>query len=62
MGGSSSWSLAFHAALLSTELSSLFVMLALTKMKRLLQFCSSVAATLQQLDIYATTGGDKVAK
>ena len=34
---------------------------SLTKMKRLLQFCCSVAATLQQLDMYATTGGDKVA-
>ena len=34
---------------------------ALTKMKRLLQCCGSVAATLQQLDMYATTGGDKVA-
>ena len=33
----------------------------LTKMKRLLQCCGSVAATLQQLDMYATTGGDKVA-
>ena len=33
----------------------------LTKMKRLLQCSSSVAATLQQLDMYATTGGDKVA-
>ena len=35
--------------------------MALTKMKRLLQCCGSVAATLQQLDMYATTGGDKVA-
>ena len=33
----------------------------LTKMKRLLQGCSSVAATLQQSNMYATTGGDKVA-
>ena len=30
-------------------------------MKRLLQCCGSVAATLQQLDMYATTGGDKEA-
>ena len=29
--------------------------IALTKMKRLLQCCGSVAATLQQLDMYATT-------
>ena len=34
---------------------------SLTKMKRLLQCCGSVAATLQQLDMYATTGDDKVA-
>ena len=34
---------------------------ALTKMKRLLQGCSSVAATMQQSNMYATTGGDKVA-
>ena len=34
---------------------------SLTKMKMLLQCCGSVAATLQQLDMYATTGGDKVA-
>ena len=32
-----------------------------TKMKRLLQGCSSVAATMQQSNMYATTGGDKVA-
>ena len=31
------------------------------KMKRLLQCCGWVAATMQQLDMYATTGGDKVA-
>ena len=36
-------------------------MLSLTKMKRLLQGCSSVAATMQQSNMYATTGGDKVA-
>ena len=30
------------------------------KMKRLLQGCSSVAATMQQSNMYATTGGDKV--
>ena len=36
-------------------------MQALTKMKRLLQGCSSVAATMQQSNMYATTGGDKVA-
>ena len=35
--------------------------MALTKMKRLLQGCSSVAATMQQSNMYATTGGDKVA-
>ena len=34
---------------------------SLIKMKRLLQSCGSVAATLQQLDLYATTGGNKVA-
>ena len=34
---------------------------SLTKMKRLLQGCSSVAATMQQSNKYATTGGDKVA-
>ena len=34
---------------------------SLTKMKRLLQGCSSVAATMQQSNVYATTGGDKVA-
>ena len=34
---------------------------SLTKMKRLLQGCSSVAATMQQSNMYATTGGDKVA-
>ena len=33
----------------------------LTKMKRLLQGCSLVAATMQQSNVYATTGGDKVA-
>ena len=33
----------------------------LTKMKRLLQGCSLVAATMQQSNMYATTGGDKVA-
>ena len=33
----------------------------LTKMKRLLQGCSSVAATMQQSNMYATTGGDKLA-
>ena len=38
-----------------------FVKHPLTKMKRLLQCCGSVAATLQQLDMYAATGGDKVA-
>ena len=38
-----------------------FCIHALTKMKRLLQCCGSVAATMQQLDMYATTGGDKVA-
>ena len=31
-------------------------------MKRLLQGCSSVAATMQPSNMYATTGGDKVAK
>ena len=35
--------------------------ITLTKMKRLLQCCGSVAATLQQLDMYATTGVNKVA-
>ena len=35
--------------------------IAFTKMKRLLQGCSSVAATMQQSNMYATTGGDKVA-
>ena len=35
--------------------------ISLTKMKRLLQGCSSVAATMQQSNMYATTGGDKVA-
>ena len=30
-------------------------------MKRLLQGCSSVAATMQKSNLYATTGGDKVA-
>ena len=35
--------------------------MTLTKMKRLLQGCSSVAATMQQSNMYATTGGDKVA-
>ena len=30
-------------------------------MKRLRQGCSSVAATMQQSNMYATTGGDKVA-
>ena len=35
--------------------------LTLTKMKRLLQGCSLVAATMQQSNMYATTGGDKVA-
>ena len=30
---------------------------SLTKMKRLRQCCGSVAATLQQLDMYSTTGG-----
>ena len=34
---------------------------SLTKMKRLLQSCSSVAATMQQSNMYATTGGDKAA-
>ena len=34
---------------------------SLTKMKRLLQGCSSVAATMQQSNMYATTGGHKVA-
>ena len=34
---------------------------SLTKMERLLQGCSSVAATMQQSNMYATTGGDKVA-
>ena len=38
-----------------------FEMSPLTKMKRLLQGCSSVAATMQQSNMYATTGGDKVA-
>ena len=33
----------------------------LTKMKRLLQGCSPVAATMQQSNMYATTGGNKVA-
>ena len=35
--------------------------LPLQKMKRLLQGCSSVAATMQQSNIYAKTGGDKEA-
>ena len=35
--------------------------ITLTKMKRLLHGCSSVAVTMQQLNMYATTGGDKVA-
>ena len=35
--------------------------IALTIMKRLLKCCGSVAATLQQLDMYATAGGNKVA-
>ena len=34
---------------------------SITKMKRLLQGCNSVAATMQQSNMYATTGGDKVA-
>ena len=34
---------------------------SLTKMKRLLQGCSLVAATMQQSNMYATTGGNKVA-
>ena len=37
------------------------VLITLTKMKRLLQGCSSVAATMQQSNMYATTGDDKVA-
>ena len=36
-------------------------MYTLTKMKRLLQGCSSVAATMQQSNMNATTDGDKVA-
>ena len=44
---------------LLTEISCTCV--PLQKMKRLLQCCGLVAATLQQLDMYATTGGDKVA-
>ena len=38
-----------------------FLINSLTKMKRLLQGCSSVAASMQQSNMYATTGGDKVA-
>ena len=41
----------FHSGLLKS----------LTKMKRLLQGCSSVAATMQQSNMYAAPGGDKVA-
>ena len=37
------------------------IRLPLTKMIRLLQGCSSVAATMQQSNMYATTGGNKVA-
>ena len=43
------------------NISELYLLETLTKMKRLLQGCSSVAATMQQSNMYATTGGDKVA-
>ena len=46
----------YHHILSNTHLIS-----PLTKMKRLLQDCSSVAATMQQSNMYATIGGDKVA-
>ena len=43
------------------QLSSDFIKYTpLTKMKRFLQGCSSVAATMQQSKMYATTGGDRV--
>ena len=40
---------------------SVLFLVPLTKMKRLLQGCSPVAATMQQSNMYATTGGDKEA-
>ena len=45
----------------TTEVTTIALLHSLTKMKRLLQCCGSVATALQQLDMYATTGGDKVA-
>ena len=48
-------------SLLTSKLHKLITLTCtLTKMKRLLQGCSSFAATMQQSNMHATTGGDKV--